>query len=161
MPSPHLPIGRRSIHGAYYLLTTTVIHRQPLFTDGDLVDCVVEALRCSDREHRSRTLAWVVMPDQMHWLIQLGNGNISRCVQAFKSRSSRAINLHRGTPGVVWQRAFDDRCIRADESLLEQANALMEIPVRAGLAPRVGNYPYCWTRWPAGCEHPTLVEAAK
>ena len=128
--------------------------------DGDLVECVVEALRCSDREHRSRTLAWVVMPDHMQWLMQLGNGNISRCVQAFKSRSSRAINLHRGAPGVVWQRGFHDRCVTPDESLLAQANALIETPVRAGLATRSGHYPYCWTRWPAGREHSTAVEPA-
>lgn len=152
MPSPPLLIGRRSLHGAYYVLTTTVADRQRLFIDDATVECVVEALRCSDREHRSRTLAWVVMPDHVHWLMQLDNGNISRCVQAFKSRSCRAVNLHRGRPGVVWQRGFDDHCVRSDQSLLEQANHLVESPVRAGLTTKVGEYPYCWTRWPAQAE---------
>ena len=152
MPSPRLLIGRRSLQGAYYMLTTVVAGRESIFVDDTTVECVVEALRCSDREHRSRTLAWVVMPDHVHWLMQLGNGNISRCVQAFKSRSSRALNLHRGSAGSLWQRGFYDRCIRSDESLLTQANYLIENPVRSGLATKAGEYPHCWTRWPSATE---------
>jgi len=152
MSSPRLLIGRRSMQGAYYMLTTVVAGRESVFVDDASVECVVEALRCSDREHRSRTLAWVVMPDHVHWLMQLGNGNISRCVQAFKSRSSRAVNLHRGSQGALWQRGFYDHCIRSDESLLTQANYLMENPVRSGLASKVGEYRYCWTRWPSASE---------
>ena len=152
MPSPRLLIGRRSLQGAYYMLTTVVAGRESIFVDDATVECVVEALRCSDREHRSRTLAWVVMPDHVHWLMQLGNGNISRCVQAFKSRSSRALNLHRGSEGSLWQRGFYDHCIRSDESLLTQATYLIENPIRSGLATKAGEYPYCWTRWPSATE---------
>ncbi len=152
MSSPRLLIGRRSIQGACYMLTTTVADRQRIFIDDATVECVIEALRCSDREKRSRTLAWVVMPDHVHWLMQLGNGNISRCMQAFKSRSSRAVNLHRGGEGALWQRGFYDHCVRSDESLLAQADNLMQNPVRSGLATKVGEYPYCWTRWPSATE---------
>ncbi len=149
MSSPRLLIGRRSLQGACYMLTTTVADRQRVFIDDASVECAVDAFRCSDREHRSRTLAWVVMPDHVHWLMQLQNGNISRCMAAFKSRSARALNLHRASQGALWQRGFYDHCIRSDESLLKQANYLIENPVRAGLTTKVGEYPYCWTRWPA------------
>ncbi|MGE8208336.1 MAG: REP-associated tyrosine transposase [Stenotrophomonas rhizophila] len=148
MSSPRLLIGRRSVRGAYYMLTSTVADRRKLFVDAARVECVVEALRCSDREARSRTLAWVVMPDHVHWLMQLRDGNISRCMQAFKSRASRAFNLHTGAQGSVWQRGFYDHCVRSDESLERQARYLIENPVRAGLAGSVGEYPYLWSRWP-------------
>ncbi|WWW36331.1 transposase [Stenotrophomonas rhizophila] len=130
------------------MLTSTVADRRKLFVDAARVECVVEALRCSDREARSRTLAWVVMPDHVHWLMQLRDGNISRCMQAFKSRASRAFNLHTGAQGSVWQRGFYDHCVRSDESLERQARYLIENPVRAGLAASVGEYPYLWSRWP-------------
>ena len=148
MSSSRLLIGRRSLRGAFYMLTTRVADRRRVFVDAPSVECVVEALRCSDRERRSRTLAWVVMPDHVHWLMQLREGNISRCMQAFKSRSSRALNLHRHTEGALWQRGFYDHCVRSDESLENQARYLIENPVRAGLVDRIGRYPYLWTRWP-------------
>jgi len=158
MSSPRLLIGRRSLQGAYYMLTMTVAGRERIFTNDATVECVIEALRCSDREQRSRTLAWVVMPDHVHWLIQLGNGNISRCVQAFKSRSSRAIKLHLKSQSAVWQSGFYDHCVRSDQSLLKQANYLIENPVRAGLATKVGDYPYCWTRWPTEIDAPAAAD---
>lgn len=129
------------------MLTSTVADRRRVFVDPPSVECVVEALRCSDREARSKTLAWVVMPDHVHWLMQLRYGNISRCMQAFKSRSARAFNLFGGTQGSVWQRGFYDHCVRSDESLERQALYLIENPVRAGLATSVGDYPYLWSRW--------------
>ena len=136
------------------MLTTTVADRQRVFIDDASVECAIEALRCSDREHRSRTLAWLVMPDEVHWLMQLRNGNISRCMAAFKSRSARALNLQRSSQGALWQRGFYDHCVRPDESLLSQANYLLENPVRAGLTTHVGDYPYCWSRWPAEAGSP-------
>ncbi len=134
------------------MLTSNVADRQKLFLDAARVECVVEALRCSDREARSRTLAWVVMPDHVHWLMQLRDGNISRCMQSFKSRASRAFNLLTGAQGSVWQRGFYDHCIRSDESLEKQARYLIENPVRAGLAASLGEYPYAWSRWPMASE---------
>jgi len=134
------------------MLTSTVAERRTLFVDAAGVECVVEALRCSDREARSRTLAWVVMPDHVHWLMQLRDGNISRCMQSFKSRSSRAFNLLTGAQGSVWQRGFYDHCVRSDESLERQARYLIENPVRAGLVASVGEYPYLWSRWPIAPE---------
>ena len=57
---------------------TVVAKRRLLFTDEASVKCIVDALRQSDQEHRSRTFAWVVMPDHVHWLMQLRDDDLSR-----------------------------------------------------------------------------------
>lgn len=148
MPSPRLLIGRRSMRFAYYTLTTTVANRRRIFTDEASVKCVVDALRQSDRELRSHTLAWVVMPDHVHWLMQLRNDNLSRCMQRFKSRSARAFNLlHDSQGATVWQRGYYDHCIRSQEALQTHAQYLVENPVRAGLVDTPEDYPHQWNRW--------------
>jgi len=148
MPSSRLLIGRRSMRFAYYTLTTTVAGRRHIFTDPASVKCVVDALRQSDQELRTQTLAWVVMPDHVHWLVQLRNDNLSRCMQRFKSRSARAFNLLHDTCGAsVWQRGYYDHCIRGDHALQAHAQYLMENPVRAGLVTTPEAYPHQWNRW--------------
>lgn len=148
MPSSRLLIGRRSIRFAYYTLTTTVAGRRRIFTDEASVKCVVDALRQSDQEHRSRTLAWVVMPDHVHWLMQLRDDNLSRCMQRFKSRSAHAFNqLHDSYGSSVWKRGYYDHCIRSQEALQTHAQYLIENPVRAGLVTTPEAYPYHWNRW--------------
>lgn len=148
MPSSRLLFGRRSIRFAYYTLTTTVAKRRRLFTDEASVKCIVDALRQSDQEHRSKTLAWVVMPDHVHWLMQLRDDNLSRCVQCFKSRSARAFNLLHGSEGTaVWQRGYYDHCIRSEDALRTHAQYLIENPVRAGLVTAPEAYPHHWNRW--------------
>lgn len=148
MPSSRLLFGRRSIRFAYYTLTTTVAKRRRIFTDEASVKCVVDALRQSDHEHRSRTFAWVVMPDHVHWLMQLRDDDLSRCVQCFKSRSARAFNLlHESEGAAVWQRGYYDHCIRSQDALSTHAQYLIENPVRAGLVTVPEDYPHQWNRW--------------
>ncbi len=148
MSSSHLLFGRRSIRFAYYTLTTTVATRRRLFTDEVSVKCVVDALRQSDQEHRSRTFAWVVMPDHVHWLMQLRNDTLSRCMQRFKSRSARAFNLlHDCYGSSVWQRGYYDHCLRSEDALRTHAQYLIENPVRAGLVTVPEAYPHQWNRW--------------
>ncbi|NIK50920.1 REP element-mobilizing transposase RayT [Xanthomonas arboricola] len=52
-------------------------------------------------------LAWVLMPDHVHWLVQLGDVTpLARTVSCMKAASTRAINKQRGVPDVVWARAY-------------------------------------------------------
>lgn len=87
------------------------------------------------------------MPDHPHIVLRLSHRPLSRAIQAFKSRTARAINLPRGTTGPVWQAGFYDHCIRDDEALLRQARYVIENPLRRGLVARCEDYPYWWCRW--------------
>jgi REP element-mobilizing transposase RayT len=127
--------------GAIYILTTVTRNRRPLFEVPDHAHAVIEALRHIERSGRSRTHAWVVMPDHVHWLMELRSGTLATCMNIFKSRSSRLVGGDR-----VWQRGYYDHALKRDESLLDAARYIVANPLRAGLAEQAGEYPYAWCR---------------
>jgi putative transposase len=147
MASPRLITGRNSQLGAYYVVTTVIANRRPLFRQCRLADAAaMEIARCQ-KEERVVSLAWVVMPDHIHWLFELKQGSLSRCLQAFKSRLARAMNAEMLGSGSIWQPGFYDDRIREDEDLLEKARYLVANPIRSGLVSRIEDYPHWWCQW--------------
>ncbi|WP_368564605.1 transposase [Pseudoxanthomonas sp. UTMC 1351] len=147
MASPRLITGRNSQLGAYYVVTAVTSNRDPLFEQSQLAGAAAaEIARCQEEE-RVTSLAWVIMPDHVHWLLELKQGSLSRCLQAFKSRLARAVNMETSQTGSVWQPGFYDHRIREDEDLLEQARYLVANPIRSGLVSRIEDYPHWWCRW--------------
>ena len=61
-------------------------------------------------------------------------------VQLLKGRSARRINRREDAQGPVWQRAYHDHALRADESLAATIPYILENPLRAGLAQRIKDY---------------------
>ena len=110
--SSQLRIGRVSLTGTYYSITTVTAQRSPCFVDPTLAALMMEQLERSDRSGLTRSFARVVMPDHLHWVMQLKDGTLSRCVQSLKSRSAIAINSARVGEGTVWQRGYYDHLIR-------------------------------------------------
>jgi REP element-mobilizing transposase RayT len=94
------------------------------------------------------THAWVIMPDHLHWLMELGaEVALSTLVQGVKSRSAIAVNRVTGGRGPVWQSGFYDHRVRRHEDLLKQAKYLIDNPIRKGLVDRAEDYPHWWCRW--------------
>ena len=83
MSSRHLQRGRFSCPGSVYVLTTVTRARRPLFDRASNAEIVVECLRDIERAGISHTFAWVVMPDHVHWLLQLRQGTLGACMQRF------------------------------------------------------------------------------
>ena len=150
MASPRLTKGRISERFAVYTVTVVTRGRLPLLLGEAASRHLVSQIRLSDVEGSSRTHAWVVMPDHVHWLFMLGSDDLSTCVRRFKSRSALAINSARSGVGPVWQAGFFDHRLRGEEDQRAQANYIIGNPVRAGLVDAIGDYPYWWCRWLTG-----------
>ncbi|MFE3969609.1 transposase [Stenotrophomonas sp. YIM B13575] len=148
MSSPALRIGRWSQTGNVYAITAVTYARRRWFDDEANVDLLIEALRTVERTGRTCSLAWVIMPDHLHWLIQLRSGTLAGCMQILKSRSGRSIGRYVDADTPIWQPGYYDHALRSDECLRMQAMYIAANPVRAGLAARIGEYPYAWSRWP-------------
>jgi putative transposase len=148
---PHsrkLRAGRVSEIGRAYLVTTVTQGRLPLFADFALARLVVAELRACDQAGLCSTLAFVVMPDHLHWLLQLQTGGLSSLVKRFKSVSGGNVNRQRGTPGdLVWQSGFHDHAIRDGEDLQGIARYVVANPVRAGLVGSARHYPHWDAIW--------------
>ena len=87
-----LRVGRYSGQGHIYLLTSVVHGRQPLFSDWLAGRLVVDEFRRVEQEGIAQSLAWVVMPDHFHWLVELQNVHLPVLMCKTKSRTVRAVN---------------------------------------------------------------------
>ena len=148
MTSPRLQIGRHSEIAQVYVVTTVTLGRAHLLAVPANAAVIIDALRFVEGTKRTCSLAWVVMPDHVHWMFQLRSGTLATCMQMFKSRSGRLLNQTLGREASLWQPGYFDHAVRCDESLRRQAVYIAANPLRAGLADRLGEYPHAWCRWP-------------
>ena len=146
-PSYLLRRGRCSEPGRVYLLTSTTDQRRPLFHDFHAARLVIRQFRQADQEHHCQTLAWVVMPDHVHWLIMLKEVTLGALMRRFKSRSSHALRKAGAHAAPIWQDGYHDRALRREEDVVKAARYIICNPVRAGLVSRVGDYPHWDAVW--------------
>ncbi|WP_339461809.1 REP-associated tyrosine transposase [Pseudomonas sp. EA_105y_Pfl2_R69] len=139
--------GRYSEPERLYLLTSVLLQRRPLFNDFALARLLVKELRVAHEQQQVASLAWVVMPDHLHWLVQLQTGSLEQLMRRIKSKSARQINQYLGTQGPIWQQGYHDRALRKDEGLQSAALYIVANPLRAGLVKRIGNYPLWDAVW--------------
>ena len=140
--SKDLRLGRFSQPGQIYLVTAVTLNRQPIFASFTAARILIGALRAAQTFGRAQTLAFVVMPDHLHWLLSLGTlADLTAVVQLVKSVSAHRVG------GKVWQRGFHDRAIRREEDLPAVARYVVANPVRAGLVQRVGAYSHWDAVW--------------
>ena len=143
-----LRIGRYSSSGQVYLVTTVTAGRVPLFLDFGLARCVVAELRHAHTTGRVNSLAWVLMPDHLHWLFQLVDAyTLAQVLQGFKGRSARAVHLRDGGQGSIWQHGYHDRALRKEEEVRAVARYLASNPLRAGLVTQLGDYAHWDAVW--------------
>lgn len=148
--NPHanrLRLGRHSQAGAVYLLTAVVEDRQPYFQNFSTGRLLVAELRAAHDQAKVNSLAWVVMPDHLHWLIQLEHDSLAELMRRIKSNSARTINRQLGLSGRLWQDGYYDRALRREEDLRAVARYIVANPLRAGLVRRVGDYPLWDAVW--------------
>ncbi|MFJ3485664.1 REP-associated tyrosine transposase [Pseudomonas sp. NPDC090202] len=139
--------GRFSQTGQIYLITSVVQNREPIFGDWRLGRLVVDEFRTAQDAGAADSLAWVVMPDHFHWLMELKGCRLAPLVQRIKSRSARAINRRRSQHRQLWQRGFHDRALRREEDLVKMARYVVANPLRAGLVSKIGDYPLWDAVW--------------
>jgi len=143
----HLRKGRYSQVGNFYILTAVVNGRDPVFRDWRVGRLVVEQLRSAEQSGWVRSMAWVVMPDHLHWLIELRDESLSKLMCRVKSRSSNSVKHALGYEGRLWQRGYYDRALRRDEDLQKAARYIIANPLRAGLVTNIGDYPLWDAVW--------------
>ncbi|MGB4246909.1 MAG: transposase [Pseudohongiellaceae bacterium] len=137
--SRNLRRGRYSETGRIYHIRLACWNRERLFTEMLMGREVVYAMRKLDSE--ANTLCFVVMPDHVHWLMELKKGvNLSSVVQKLKSLVTKKLHRQFSLQGHIWQSGFFDRAIRRDEDLQAVARYIVMNPLRAGLVSSVRQY---------------------
>lgn len=140
--------GRSSVAGQVYLVTFTTNERRPHFNHWNVAREASPLLACAEAWPGAHLLAWVLMPDHWHGLVQLEEGaSLSRSVGVCKGRSARMLRQSHESLGPIWARGFHDRALRDVDDLRTLARYIVMNPVRAGLVTSARAYPYWDAVW--------------
>ena len=144
---------RRVWHpGGTYFFTVNLHRRQ----GNDLLVKQIEHLRNSvslvKRNHPFVIHGWVVLPEHMHCVIELPEGdcdfamrwrliklNFSKCLPINEYRSR--VRSKRGERG-IWQRRYWEHLIRDEKDFTAHMDYVHINPVKHGLVKRVVDWPY-------------------
>ncbi len=133
--------GRSSQIGRPYLVTFSTAGRVNYFSDYRLASIACRQLYLAHQWGHVQNWCYVVMPDHVHWLFSLGEGQLSRVVGTVKS----GISHHAGEK--LWQGGFHDHALRQQEALLPVARYVVANPLREGLVKRVRESPFWDATW--------------
>ena len=140
--------GRSSEPGRVYLLTTTTAGRVPVFADALAAHAACRRFEDTRLLGDARMLAWVLMPDHVHWLLALGDAKpLHKVVESLKCGSARDVNAALGRRGTLWAKAYHDRALRHEEDVRAAARYVVANPLRARLVDCIGQYPYWNAIW--------------
>jgi len=84
--------GRFSQPYGEYFITFNCQNRRELFNNFELAQIFCQQLCLNENKHECCWLAWVLMPDHFHGLLQLGCTELSTVVGALKGASAKAVN---------------------------------------------------------------------
>jgi putative transposase len=168
---------RNRVLGACYFFTVNLLDRR-----SQLLVANIGALRAAVRKVRSRSPfridAWVVLPDHMHCLWTLPEGDsdfpirwrdiktaFSKSLPVIEQRS--AVRVRRGERG-IWQRRYWEHSLRDDRGYAAHMDHVHCNPGKHGLTERPADWPYssfrrCVTRglypaeWLGGSPEPAAT----
>ncbi len=144
-PLPHqsnLRRGRYSQSNQIYHVISNTRNRQPIFENLKYARIIIQNLMIQDQKECTKTLAFIVMPDHIHWLLELKEiKTLANIVKIVKAKTAQTI----GKP--IWQAGYYDHAIRKEEDIQNIARYIVANPVRAGLVTKVGDYPHWDAIW--------------
>ena len=135
--------GRVSIPFQIYLITVVCRNRDSLFTEFWVAVATSRKIADGNTWCDAKVLAWILMPDHYHVLLQLG---AETSLQAVMKRANLilalTVNKTAKRQGAVWQSAYHDHAVRKEENLESIVGYVVANPLRVGLVDDIGQYPF-------------------
>lgn len=142
---------RNRVPGGTYFFTVNLLDRR-----GELLVTHIDALRDAIRDAHARAPfhidAWVVLPEHMHciWTLPEGDDDFSGRWRAIKKAFAKAIPNAEHRSAVrrrrhergIWQRRFWEHTIRDDRDYAVHMDYVYFNPVRHGYVDKVAAWPY-------------------
>ncbi len=125
-------------------VTCVTLDRRPILTE--LIRPLIAARR-HIRYLGVKVPAWVVLPDHLHAIIELGDNPLSGTLHRFKRKLS-AVCYSRSRRGRIWQHRFWDHIVRDQEDFNRHLDYIHYNPVKHGLS--LGPQEWAWSsyhRW--------------
>ena len=154
---------RWRVRGGTYFFTVNLQDRRQAFLT-EYIDEFRHAYRTVAKKHPFETLAIVVLPDHLHaiWRLPDGDADFSTRWRLIKGGFSRRVRLRgeasprRTGERNVWQRRFWEHVVRDADELAAYTNYIHWNPVKHGHVTDLDDWPYSsWHRYKgdSGLEH--------
>jgi len=124
-----------------YFVTFCTLDRRDVFIDVPLGQSVVSQFRRTCRKERFAILAFCVMPDHAHLLVEGtdAQSDLRALIKSAKQSSGQRFAARMKRP--LWDEGFHDRVLRPEDDLKGIARYIIENPVRGGLVRSPIDYP--------------------
>ena len=109
--------------------------------DERIARLVQGALRHFDRQ-RYRLIAWCIMPNHVHVLIQMMDEPLANIIQSWKSYTAHEANKLLNRKGTFWMSDYFDRYIRDEQHFVATVEYILQNPVKAGLVDVAEKWPW-------------------
>ena len=150
--------------GVVYHLTIGANKKRNIFTHPSLNQAVIATLKDAAKLYGYKLIAYCLMPDHLHILVQAGETpkDLRGFVRGFKSycsvatpvatniatpvateNNNRSIATPVATDCSLWQRGFYEHILRKNENIAEVAEYILNNPIRKGLIEERGQYKWC------------------
>jgi len=137
-------LHRFYLPNAVVFITSITHNRQPLLTLNPFLGTYWDTLRRLQGIYSFRLIAYVLLPDHFHWLMQLQNetADFSKILQSFKRNFTRNYQkAHKiDTPCTIWQHRFWDHLIRYEQDLEAHFDYIHWNPVKHHLVKNVEDW---------------------
>ena len=108
-------------------------------------ELLIDVLRSLVAERKFELRDFVIMPDHLHLILTVHDGmTIEKAMQMIKGRFSHRMSHELGYKGEVWHRGFTEAQVMNRVSFEKYRDYIAQNPVKAGLAPSVDEFPYCF-----------------
>ena len=148
--SGRLRRGRISRPGGVYHITKCCRHGAGLsLIDPQVAPVLIDSIKWHHDRNHARLLAFVIMPDHVHWLLVLGRERtLDGVMYGFSSVTWQELApLLRPGLRTFWQEGYHDHQLRAGEPIGKTATYIQANPVRKGLCGAAEEWP-----WSTACE---------
>jgi putative transposase len=118
-------LRRVDFRGAVYFITCVTYRRKMILLDD--VRLLWDSWKTGD------IMAWVILPEHFHMIINCGDRHVSYSMHNFKITYSRKFRDKNNLPGPVWQNRFWDHVIRSQKDFENHLHYIHYNPVKHGL----------------------------
>jgi REP element-mobilizing transposase RayT len=136
-----LDLAHYAVPGAIWHITAPTRDRRPLLRDPKMAAAVVDAYRFQCDRASADLLLYCVIPDHVHALIAIHQGDLVSIMRNVNSWTTRIWAQLSGDKH-LWQGSFHDHGVRRTEKMDEVVKYILENPQVAGLVGDWRDYPW-------------------
>ena len=142
MSRPRRLLNVSYVGRARYFLTFCTHDRLKAFADPEVAARTLEEFRRTATIERFAILAYCLMPDHVHLLVEgmTEDADLERFAKLAKQRSGGVYRRRRGTR--LWQEGYFERVLREHDDTMTIARYIVNNPVRARLVAHPSEYSY-------------------